>query len=78
MEYQIINGQSVRSSKSTYNGNKVIDGVEINEESLGIGCLAYLKKLTINDVVVFNAETSDVPGADETPAEDNEEQTNDQ
>lgn len=54
------------------------DGVEINEESLGIGCLAYLKKLTINDAVVFNAETSDAPGADETPAEDDEEQINDQ
>lgn len=31
LEYQVINGQSVRSSKSTYNGNKIIDGVEINE-----------------------------------------------
>lgn len=53
------------------------EGVEINEESLGIGSLAYLKKLTINNNVVFNAESANVPGADDEPAE-NEEQTDDQ
>lgn len=31
LEYQIINGQSVKSSKSTNNGNKIIDGVEIDK-----------------------------------------------
>lgn len=53
------------------------EGLEINEESLGIGCLAYLKKLTINDVVIFSAETSDAQGVDETTA-NKEEQTDDQ
>lgn len=53
------------------------EGVEINEESLGIGSLAYLKKLTINNNVVFNAESANVPGMDDEPAE-NEEQTDDQ
>lgn len=53
------------------------EGVEIKEESLGIGSLAYLKKLTINNNVVFNAESTNVPGADDEPAE-NEEQTDDQ
>ena len=31
LEYQIINGQSVRSSKSTNGDNKIIDGVEIDK-----------------------------------------------
>lgn len=53
------------------------EGVEINEESLGIGSLAYLKKLTINNAVVFDAESANVPGDNEEPAE-NGEQTNDQ
>lgn len=53
------------------------EGVEIKEESLGIGSLAYLKKLTINNNVVFNAESTNVPGTDDEPAE-NEEQTDDQ
>lgn len=53
------------------------EGVEINEESLGIGSLAYLKKLTINNAAVFDAESANAPGDDEEPAE-NGEQTNDQ
>lgn len=53
------------------------EGVEIKEESLGIGSLAYLKKLTINNNVVFNAESTNIPGAGDEPAE-NEEQTDDQ